>query len=307
MQMALHLLDRTVGDADRQHRYLQILRTECDREAELVLNLLDLQRIQSEDVEHYLLDSVDLHEWLPSLLEPWQSRAEERQQQMSLFLDPNLPTMLTHRFNLKRMLTELINNAYKYTPRQGQILIQVQPEVEPQDGLDDSDGSDGAQGKVRSNESDGSDGSDGAQGKVRSNGSDGSDGSDGAQGKVRSNESDGSDGSDGAQGKVRSQVKFTIRNTAEIPAAKLPYIFDKFYRIPVNHSWYQSGTGLGLSLVQKIVERMNGSISVTSDDGWTTFTVVIPTRAEAETPMMSHHRDRGRDRALEHASQSQTA
>lgn len=69
---------------------------------------------------------------------------------------------------------------------------------------------------------------------------------------------------------------FTITNSAEIPASELPHIFKKFYRVPKADPWKQGGTGLGLALVQKLVEQLQGTISVASSNGWTTFTVQLP-------------------------------
>jgi PAS domain S-box-containing protein len=73
-------------------------------------------------------------------------------------------------------------------------------------------------------------------------------------------------------------MSFAISNQAEIPAAALPRIFEKFYRVPNADPWKRGGTGLGLALVQKLIEQMEGTIQVKSSSGWTTFTVQIPTR-----------------------------
>ncbi len=74
---------------------------------------------------------------------------------------------------------------------------------------------------------------------------------------------------------------FTISNPAEIPADQLPRIFEKFYRVPKGDRWQQGGTGLGLALVQKLVEQIQGTIRVESSRGWTTFTVVLPNQPKA--------------------------
>ncbi len=55
----------------------------------------------------------------------------------------------------------------------------------------------------------------------------------------------------------------------------MPHIFEKFYRVPNADPWKQGGTGLGLALVQKLVEQLGGEIQVASGDGWTTFTVYL--------------------------------
>jgi len=68
---------------------------------------------------------------------------------------------------------------------------------------------------------------------------------------------------------------FRVSNQAEISAEQLPRIFEKFYRIPQSDRWQQGGTGLGLALVQKLVEHLQGTIHVNSHQGWTTFTVTL--------------------------------
>jgi signal transduction histidine kinase len=78
---------------------------------------------------------------------------------------------------------------------------------------------------------------------------------------------------------------FSIRNSAEIPATELPRIFEKFYRVPSADPWKEGGTGLGLALVQKLVQKLEGSIQVESSHGWTTFTVELT----APVAIAEHH------------------
>ncbi len=73
-----------------------------------------------------------------------------------------------------------------------------------------------------------------------------------------------------------TQIQLRVSNSTEIPKQELPKIFDKFYRVPHADPWQQGGTGLGLALVQKLVEQLNGIIEVVSKNGNTTFTVTIP-------------------------------
>lgn len=66
-----------------------------------------------------------------------------------------------------------------------------------------------------------------------------------------------------------------INSGVEIPAAELPRIFDKFYRVPSIDPWKQDGIGLGLALVKKLTEDLGGRISVESVSGQTCFTVEL--------------------------------
>ncbi|MEH1871628.1 hybrid sensor histidine kinase/response regulator [Nostoc sp.] len=61
-----------------------------------------------------------------------------------------------------------------------------------------------------------------------------------------------------------------------IPKKEQSRIFEPFYRIPQSDRWQYGGTGLGLALVKKLVEYLQGTIEVTSSQGWTTFIVQLP-------------------------------
>ena len=70
-------------------------------------------------------------------------------------------------------------------------------------------------------------------------------------------------------------------NGIGIPAADLPFIFRRFYRVEKHHSQAEiKGTGLGLSIVRRAVEAHNGNIEVTSTPGEITrFAISLPAEA----------------------------
>lgn len=61
---------------------------------------------------------------------------------------------------------------------------------------------------------------------------------------------------------------------SEIPKEQLSKIFNKFYQADESHS--TEGNGIGLALVKKITQLHEGEVSVTSENGITAFTVVLP-------------------------------
>lgn len=66
-----------------------------------------------------------------------------------------------------------------------------------------------------------------------------------------------------------------VRNTgSEIPIDQQEKIFHKFYQADASHA--TQGNGIGLAIVKRIVELHHGNISVTSGNGITDFTVVLP-------------------------------
>jgi signal transduction histidine kinase len=79
-----------------------------------------------------------------------------------------------------------------------------------------------------------------------------------------------------------SEVMFAVTNPAEIPPHELGTIFQKFYRIPNTDPWRQGGTGLGLALVKKGVEQLQGKLQVSSQAGSTRFEIVLPQLLSAQ-------------------------
>lgn len=62
-----------------------------------------------------------------------------------------------------------------------------------------------------------------------------------------------------------------------IPQADLEHIFQRFYTVDKAHSRKMGGSGLGLSIVETIIEKHFGHISVKSEVGvGTTFKVILP-------------------------------
>jgi signal transduction histidine kinase len=62
-----------------------------------------------------------------------------------------------------------------------------------------------------------------------------------------------------------------------IPQEAQAHIFERFYRVDKARSRQSGGSGFGLSIVKDMVERNNGSITVSSQIGiGTTFTLTFP-------------------------------
>ncbi len=209
MRMAIELLKIIEAEAQREY-YLKVLDSECDREVNLINELLDLQRLESGN--HTLqLEEIDFRVVLPQLVEPFYRRTEPREQRLSLSIDPDLPICRSDRASLERIIAELINNACKYTPPHCEIRVA-------------------------------------------------------------------------AKSTVDAFIELSVTNSGvEISEADQSRIFDRFYRVPRSDPWNQGGTGLGLALVKKLVESLNGEIEVTSQSASanillnsTTFIVRLP-------------------------------
>jgi signal transduction histidine kinase len=204
MKLMIQILQLSTNTEEAQ-RYLQLMEGECDRELGLINDLLDLQRLETSSYPVISSDALLLQQWLAWVIEPFEIRVQQHQQTLQLNLPSNLPPLLSDGTSIERILVELLNNACKYTPTGGKILLSVN-----HNSLE-----------------------------------------------------------------TPAKTMITISNSAEIPATELTRIFEKFYRIPNADIWNEGGSGLGLPIVQKLAEQMQGNIQVESSNGWTTFTLTL--------------------------------
>jgi signal transduction histidine kinase/ActR/RegA family two-component response regulator len=82
----------------------------------------------------------------------------------------------------------------------------------------------------------------------------------------------------GKKKKNRQSVRIEVADTGiGIPAEKLEHIFESFSQLENGHSRSYGGSGLGLAISRRLVELMDGNISVRSEVGkGSMFTVTLP-------------------------------
>jgi signal transduction histidine kinase/DNA-binding NarL/FixJ family response regulator len=109
------------------YQYLQMIKDECDREMNLINDLLDLQRLNA-GVHPIELITIDIQNWIPHLIEPFMQRVQKNQQILVVDIVPELPAVVCDLSCLTRILNELLTNACKYTPSGGTITLKVSTE-----------------------------------------------------------------------------------------------------------------------------------------------------------------------------------
>lgn len=79
---------------------------------------------------------------------------------------------------------------------------------------------------------------------------------------------------------IDGKARVTVRNVGDtIPAEELPLLFDRFHKSDKSRGEDKDGVGLGLYIVKTILEQHKEKISVTSENGVTTFTFSLTMEA----------------------------
>lgn len=123
-QSALLLYSRTTSD-DRQQRAITAqLIANLQRMEALSLNFLELRRIQARGVR---LDprAASLNDVIEDLADSYRPILELRGLRLELELDPRLPLGWIDPIQLGRALTNLVDNAVKFTPQGGEITCRT--------------------------------------------------------------------------------------------------------------------------------------------------------------------------------------
>lgn len=166
----------------------------------MVNTMLEIAKAGSE-ISKRTLEPLDFNEITKEAVELFAPLAEDQEITLNLKLSTRPLTVTGERSKLQRVISNLLDNAIKYTPAHGTIEVTI-----------------------------------------------------------KSN---------------KSSIILQIADSGRgINAEDLPNIFDRFYRTDKSRS--TTGSGLGLSLAQSIIQAHSGKINVTSTQTGTTFTVTLP-------------------------------
>ncbi len=111
------------SEAERQE-YLETIAAECDRQIDLVTNLLDLSRIES-GAYRVTLGPVDPGEIVNQCARMIKHSAQIRHHEIKIEL-PQIPIkVLANNRTLRRVVCTVAENAIKYTPDYGTIILGV--------------------------------------------------------------------------------------------------------------------------------------------------------------------------------------
>lgn len=196
---------------EKQVKSLSMLEESGQHLLGLINDILDVSKLDAGlmklQVERFRVSVV-----CQSSLQLVRAMAQKKRQMISFSIEPPFAELDADPLRLKQILVNLLSNACKFTPEDGQIGLEVYGDVDAQ------------------------------------------------------------------------ALKFTVWDGGiGIAPEDMPKLFKAFVQIDSSLSRQHSGTGLGLALVQRLVELQGGRVMVTSNPGQgSRFTVSLPWQAQAQ-------------------------
>ena len=234
------LLTGALHDPEYATRFLTIIDRHSERLSRLIDDLLTLSNLELGQTE---LHRKELHipELVQEAFDMLQEKAQRGQVTLSQHIPSVLPTVRGDRDRLHQVLINLIDNAVKYTPAQGQVTVSaaLHPAAESVEFVESVEPKDPEDPTVPKDPNPVPD--------VTGNGS-------------------------------QDWLEIAIADTGcGIPEADIPRLTQRFYRVDKARSRELGGTGLGLAIVKHIVMAHNGALRIESRvNHGTTVRVALP-------------------------------
>lgn len=111
---------------EEQTHFLDIIRSNTERLNILVTDLLDVSRLESGKIT-LEPTPLALKEITKDVIASVKERAKRdgKSMDLKLHLEPNLPKVYADEERLRQIINNLVENAYHYTPENGQIIISI--------------------------------------------------------------------------------------------------------------------------------------------------------------------------------------
>jgi len=118
------ILDDTADTPEARKQAAQIIYDESGRMHRMALDLLDLARLEAGTAD-LKMSPVDMNALLLGIVEKFVLRAQEAQINLRADIPDRLPPLLGDGDHLAQVLTNLVDNALKFTPVNGQVTLSA--------------------------------------------------------------------------------------------------------------------------------------------------------------------------------------
>lgn len=111
-------------DKETQEKFLNVIATEARRMARLVTDLLTLSRYDNNK-KGTQKESFDLGDLVKSCQEKLEIEIKKKSHNVSCFVTADVPPVFANRYDIERVVLNILTNSIKYTPDKGEIKIYV--------------------------------------------------------------------------------------------------------------------------------------------------------------------------------------
>ncbi len=118
------LLDDALEDRETSERFLNVINNEADRMTRLVQDLLQLSRLDNQQM-NWNMNDVSLKSIVKEIVERMQLEASRKSQKLESYVIGEIPLIKGDKGRLEQVVINLISNALKYTPENGEITVYV--------------------------------------------------------------------------------------------------------------------------------------------------------------------------------------
>lgn len=118
------LIDGALEDKDTAVRFLNVINSEADRMTRLVKDLLQLSRMENEQVQ-WSMEEVSIVSLVKGCIEKHQIDAINKKQTLECYVIGDIPLIQADRDRMVQVIINLLSNAIKYTPEEGKITTYV--------------------------------------------------------------------------------------------------------------------------------------------------------------------------------------
>ncbi len=209
------LLDGALEDPNCNVKFLSIIRQNAERLGRLIADILTLSRIELR-TQQFQFGAYSVAALLHDILDSMRPMIDKKSIQFHIEVPSPEVDVFCDAEAIHQILSNLMDNAIKYTPEGGAIWL----------------------------------------------------------------------GADASVAEPKKRIQFYVRDTGlGIPAAELPRLFERFYRVDKARSRALGGTGLGLAIVKHLVRAQGGDVKVESTlNAGSTFSFTLPIAPSSETP-----------------------
>ena len=111
-------------DKETEKKFLKRISTQANRMAELVSDLLTLSRYDA-DMMNNKKEEFDLGELVKTVYDSLSFEIEKKNQKAECFVTADVPHVVADKAGIERVAVNILSNAIKYTPENGEIKVYV--------------------------------------------------------------------------------------------------------------------------------------------------------------------------------------